>query len=56
MKEKDVSVELKKGNLLLCCEWNSFRFIWAGKAVQDCVRRWMMVPGIGGRFWLFEDD
>ena len=49
----DVLVEIVNRGIWLCCEWSSFRFIWAGKAAQDCVRRWMIVPGIGGRFWYF---
>ena len=48
--EIDVLVEIVNRGIWLCCEWSSFGFIWAEKAVQDCVRRWMMVPGIG---WLF---
>ena len=33
--EIDVSVELKKGVVLLCYGWKYFRFILAGKAAQD---------------------
>jgi hypothetical protein len=31
-------------------------FIWAVKAAQDWQWRWMMVPGIGGRFGVLGGD
>ena len=51
--EIDVSVVVKYGGVRLCCELNYWRFVLAGKAVQVCVRRWKMVPGIGGHFLCF---
>ena len=46
--EIDVLVEIVNRGIWLCCEWSSFRFIWAGKAAQAWQWRWVMVPGIGG--------
>jgi hypothetical protein len=47
LKEIDVSVELKNGDLLLCCVREYLRFIWEAKAAQNRQLRWVMVPGIG---------
>ena len=54
--EIDVLAEIVNRGIWLCCEWSHFRFIWVSKGAQDCVRRWMIVPGIGVRFWCFEGD
>ena len=40
LKEIDVSVELKNGDLLLCCEQKYLRFIWAAKAAQYLRNGW----------------
>ena len=56
VEEIEVSVELKNGDILLCCEWTYLRFIWITKAAQDWQWKWVMMPGIGGRFWCFEGD
>ena len=53
VEEIYVSVEIENRDAWLCCVGVLFRLIWEGKAVQDCVRRWMIMPGIGGRFWFF---
>ena len=47
VEEIDVSVELKNGDLLLCCGREYLRFIWDAKAAQNRQLRWVMVPGIG---------
>jgi hypothetical protein len=52
--EIDVSVELKKGVVLLCCGQKYLRLILAGKAAQYVGWWWAMVPGIGCRLGLFE--
>ena len=49
----DVSVEVEYGDDWLCCGRKYLRFILASKAVHDCVRRCIIVPGIGVRFWCF---
>jgi len=49
----DVLVEMVNRGIWLCLSGVLFRFIWATKGAQDCVRRWLIVPGIGGRFWYF---
>jgi hypothetical protein len=51
-----VSAELKNRGAWLCCGWRYLSFIRGGKAAQDWRWRWEMVPGIGGRFGLFEGD
>jgi len=54
--EIDVLVEIVNRGIWLCCEWSSFRFIWAGKAAQDWLQRWVRVPGIGSAFRCFWRD
>ena len=54
--EINVSVEIENRGDWLCRRWKYLRIIWAGKAAQSCQWRWTMVPGIGVRFGLFEDD
>ena len=56
VEEIGVSVEVKNGDILLCCEWKYLRFILGGKAAQDWRYRWVMVSGIGGRFRYFDGD
>ena len=43
----DVSVEAEYEDGWLCCGRKYLSLILTSKAVQDCVRRWMIVPGIG---------
>ena len=45
----DVLGEVKNRDVWLCCGLNYLGFILAGKAPQDSLLRWQMVPGIGGR-------
>jgi hypothetical protein len=48
--ETNVSAEIESRAVWLCCGWKYRRFILAGKAAQDWMRRWAMVPDIGLRF------
>jgi hypothetical protein len=48
--EIDVSVGVENSEVWLCCGLIYLGFILAGKAPQDWLRRWLMVPGIGGRW------
>ena len=50
------SVEIEDRDAWLFCEWRYVSFIRGGKAAQDLRWRWLMVPGIGCRFGLFEGD
>jgi hypothetical protein len=52
----EVSLELKNGDDWLCCGHKYLSLIWASKAAQDRQWRWVMVPGIGERLWLFRSD
>jgi hypothetical protein len=49
----DVSVEAEYGDDWICCEQKYLRFVLAGKAPQDCLQRWVRVPGIGSAFRCF---
>ena len=51
-----VSAELENRGVWLYYGWRYLSFIRGGKAAQDWRWRWVMVPGIGVRFGLFEDD
>ena len=54
--EIDVSVGMENRGVWLCCGLIYLGFILAGKVSQDWLRRWAMVPGIGGCFGLLEGD
>ena len=56
VKEIGVSVVIRDGDAWLFCEWRYVSLIRGGKAAQDLRWRWLMVPGIGCRFGLFEGD
>ena len=51
--EIDVLVEVKNRGAWLCCGLNCLGFILVGKAPQDWLLRWRIVPGIGGGFDAF---
>ena len=52
----NVSIELENRGAWLCCGWDYFGFILAGKVAEDWRWRRAMVPGIGGRLGLLEGD
>ena len=54
--EIDVSVEIENRGAWLCCGLIYLGFILAGKVLRDWLWRWELVPGIGGRFGVFEGD
>jgi hypothetical protein len=54
--EINVSVEMENRDAWLCCALIYSGFILAGKVAQDWRWRWVIVPGIGCCFGLFEGD
>ena len=51
-----MSVEIENRGAWLCCGLIYLGFILAGKVLRDWLWRWALVPGIGGRFGVFEGD